>query len=239
MNADLMYTNARYVPTMPPILNVTSLREQVYSFFREEMQEGRLRPGATINLAVVAQKLGVSKTPLREALIQLESEGFVEILPRRGVRVATLTLRDVRNLYQIIGALEASVIVRCPQKIGPELIGRLEDLNERMRRAVEDEAFDVYYLLNLEFHGAYVDLSENEEMRRLLDTMKQRLYDFPRRFYLKEWEARNCGEHGEFIGRLRIGDLLGASRIMRDVHWSFETQEDYIRRFYSHMPESR
>jgi len=63
--------------------------------------------------------------------------------------------------------------------------------------------------------------------------MKQRLYDFQRRPYLKEWEFRNCNEHDKFIDLIKQGSSLGAAQFMRDVHWSFSIQEEYIRKFYS------
>jgi DNA-binding GntR family transcriptional regulator len=73
--------------------NQISLREQVYHFFRQQMQSGMLAPGASINLNEISKKLAISKTPLRDALIQLETEGFVTILPRRGIIVNKLPLR--------------------------------------------------------------------------------------------------------------------------------------------------
>ena len=92
------------------MLNIISLREQVYQFLRDQMQNGNLLPGASINLNQISRQLGISKTPLRDALIQLECEGFVSILPRKGVIVKATTLRDIRNYYDIIGALEAMVV---------------------------------------------------------------------------------------------------------------------------------
>jgi DNA-binding GntR family transcriptional regulator len=62
--------------------------------------------------------------------------------------------------------------------------------------------------------------------------MKQRLYDFQRRPYVKDWEFRNCREHDELIDAIKAGDASGAARLMREVHWSFEVQEAYIREFY-------
>ncbi len=85
---------------MTPRLNILSLREQVYEYLRNEMITGGLVPGSTINLNRIAEQLGISKTPLRDALIHLELEGFVTILPRKGVMVNALTLEDVSVLLQ-------------------------------------------------------------------------------------------------------------------------------------------
>ncbi len=74
------------------LLDVRSLREQVYEYIRGEIQNGRLIPGALIKVNEISERLGVSKTPLRDAIIQLECEGFVTILPRRGVVVNKLKI---------------------------------------------------------------------------------------------------------------------------------------------------
>ena len=91
-------------------LTLKTLREQVYDYLRESLNRGDLVPGATVDLAKLSGKLGVSKTPLRFALFQLENEGFVTILPRRGCVVNVLTLGEIRGIYQIIGSLESSVV---------------------------------------------------------------------------------------------------------------------------------
>jgi len=101
-----------------PILNVKSLKEQVYDYLRDQLRSGQILPGSAVNLDETSRKLGVSRTPLRDALLQLESEGFVTIYPRRGVIVNLLSLGDIRNYYQIIGALESTAILQAFDKIG-------------------------------------------------------------------------------------------------------------------------
>ncbi|MGH9323583.1 MAG: GntR family transcriptional regulator, partial [Vicinamibacteria bacterium] len=81
-------------------LTLKTLREQVYDYLRERLNRGDLLPGVTVDLAKLSRKLGVSKTPLRFALFQLENEGFVTILPRRGCVVNVLTLDEIRSIYQ-------------------------------------------------------------------------------------------------------------------------------------------
>ena len=79
------------------MLNVKSLREQIYEYLREEMGSGKLISGSSINLTAISDELGVSKTPLRDALIQLEAEGFVSILPRRGIQLRSRNLGNSRS----------------------------------------------------------------------------------------------------------------------------------------------
>ena len=215
-----------------PLPQLKSLREHVYEYLRDEMNRGTLTPGSTINLNEMSSRLGISKTPLRDALIQLECEGFVTILPRRCVVVNQLTLEDIRQAYETAGALEGAAVSSAFHKFDQSHIGEMKLLNEQMRAAVNRGDFESYYQLNLSFHDVFLNLSGNRMLRRIVMPIKQRLYDFPRRGYLREWEARNCEEHEAFIQCIKRGDREGAVKIIRDVHWSFAAQEDFIRSFY-------
>ncbi len=214
------------------IINQKSLREQVYDFLREELTQGKLIPGAAVNLNALSEELGISKTPLRDALLQLDTEGFVTISPRRGVFVNRLTLEDIRNCYEIIGALESTVILAVFESIQPRHIERMKQLNKALRTSLKNDDFLSYYQQNVLFHDVFIELSPNQAIKRIIAPMKRRLYDFPRRGYIKEWEQRNCREHDQLIEAFETGDRTAAVRVWRDVHWSFEAQEKYIRQFY-------
>jgi DNA-binding GntR family transcriptional regulator len=214
------------------MLNTKSLREQVYDYMRDEINTRKLLPGSALNLNDISRRLGISKTPLRDAIIQLEIEGFVTILPRRGVTVKKLTLQEIKDSYEIVGSLEGSVILSIFDKIGESHIAQMEKLNAEQLAALESKAYDEYYKLNLDFHGVFLNLSENKTLMQLITPFKQRLYDFPRRGYIKEWELRNCREHEQFIEMIKNRDRQGAAGLMRDVHWSYVVQEKYIRQYY-------
>lgn len=214
------------------ILNVKSLREQVYEYIRDEMHGGNIQPNTTLNLNRISEQLGISKTPLRDALIRMEAEGFVTIKPRRGVMVKALTLQDVKNIYQICGALEGDVVSSVFDMFNGSHIAVMRQLNSEMRAAAQREEFDIYYTLNIKFHDVFLNLSGNPLIRAMLMPLKQRLYDFQRRPYVKEWELRNTQEHDQFIDSIKKGDPAEAVRILRDVHWSFSEQEEYIRAFH-------
>jgi DNA-binding GntR family transcriptional regulator len=214
------------------MMNLQSLREQIYEYLREEMHKGRILPETILDLNEISRSLGVSKTPLRDALIRLEAEGFVTIMPRRGVVVNPLTIEDVRDFYQIIGAIEGEVLKEVIMLLGTSQIAAMRQLNAAMREALQADAFDSYYKLNLAFHNTFLNLSANRHLQGFIMPMKQRLYDFQQRPYVKEWELRNCGEHDMLIDMLRQGNCAGAVHCIRDIHWSFSTQEAYIREFY-------
>ena len=219
------------------LLEIRSLREQVYEYLRGEIQAGRLVPGTFIKLNDISSHLGISKTPLRDAIIQLECEGFVTILPRRGVLVNRLTLEEIKNVLEIVGALESAVIISVFGQITPQHLRKMERINADMRRIMDNKksrGFDSrYYQLNIAFHDVFLDLSSNTSLRRIILPIKQRLYDFPRLGYIRQWELINCDEHDQLIRYIREGKREEAARLWRESHWSFRAHEQYIREFYT------
>jgi len=216
-----------------PVLNLKSLKDQVYDYLREQMFRGIIRPGSVINMDLTAKQLGISKTPLRDALIRLEMEGFVSILPRRAVVVNVLNYEDIQELYQIIGALESSALLSALSKMKPEDIKKMEKLNTGMKYALENDDFDSYYEKNLQFHNIYLDLCGNDRLIKTVFTMKKRLYDFPRqKEYVKEWEESSILEHAELIRLIAEEKAVEASHFIRAVHWSYEVQEKFVKKYY-------
>jgi DNA-binding GntR family transcriptional regulator len=216
------------------ILNVKSLREQVYDHLREALRRRELRPGDSIRLAGMAEQLGVSRTPLRDALLKLEWEGFVTIHARRGITVRSLSLVEIRHLYELIGALESSLVKSVAWRLEREHLAAMRDHHQRMCEALEADDFARYYRHNLAFHDLPLELSDNHEMLRLIRVQRQRLYDFPRKpVFVKEWEQASTDEHRRYLELLERGDGTGAAAFIRDVHWSFAVQEAFIRRYYA------
>ena len=213
--------------------NLKSLREQVYEYLKIQLNEGKLEHGAFLNLNAISAEMGISKTPLRDALFQLEAEGFVTIYPRRGVKVNTLTLEKIRNIDQILGGLEGAVLVEVAAKFRKKDVDAMRQFNEEMKNALQQNDFERFYSRNLDFHNAYLELSENTDLLRTVRILKERLYEFPRsKGFLKEWEVESTGEHDRIIDLLAKGDFKGAAEYIRDVHWSFAVQERYIRKYY-------
>jgi len=222
-----------------PFLQIQSLKQQIYEYLRERMRTGEISPGSEINLDETSKKLGVSRTPLRDALLQLEAEGFVTIYPRRGVVVNRLSLRDVRNYYEIIGALESAALALSFGRIGSPEIHVLETLVEGMDKALDAGDFDLYYEKNLAFHNTYLDLCGNDNLVRLVRTLKKRLYDFPRqKGFVKEWERASVDEHRSLLAFISSGRRDEAAAYIRDVHWSFAVQEKYVLRYYEFPRET-
>jgi DNA-binding GntR family transcriptional regulator len=218
-------------------LGYKSLKNLVYKYIRDQMQSGELKQGDSINMDKTAQKLGVSKTPLREALIKLEAEGFVKIIPWRGVVVSELTLQDFKDCYQIIGALECAALMAAAPIMKKQDVARMAAIDADMREAIEAGDFDRYYEKNVEFHGAYLELANNQTLSDTVEILKKKLYEFSRpKEFLREWEDVSMKEHERLVELLVGGRFQDAADFLRNTIWSFEVQKKFIVKYY-HLEE--
>ena len=216
------------------ILNLKSLKEQVYEYLQDQLGRGELLPGSSINMEETSQRLGVSRTPLRDALLQLEMEGFVSILPRRGVVVNHLTLQDIKNYYEIIGALESAALMANFDRLKPIQIKKMHALNAEMKKAIEQDDFNLYYQKNLMFHEVFLELNQNQNLVKIVNTLKKRLYDFPRQEgFVKAWEETSIDEHRELVRLIEEGKREQAANYIRDVHWAYDVQEKFLKKYYA------
>ncbi|MCP4147459.1 MAG: GntR family transcriptional regulator [bacterium] len=174
-------------------------------------------------------------------MIQLEMEGFVTIAPRRGIFVNTLTIKDIKDFYQVIGALESSALLTAFPNMKPAKLDKMTRLLEGMEHALQSDNFKLFHTKNLEFHNTYILASRNEALIKIVTNLKKRLYEFPSQDnWIKEWELSSMKEHHEFLRLLKEGKDREAADFIRNVHWSFTVQEAFINKYYSEEiePES-
>ena len=209
------------------------LAERVYIELKKRLDEGRIRPGQFINLPKLGEELAISRTPLRDALIRLELEGFVNIYPQRGVMVRSLGLSEIRDMYEIIGALESLTAEQASSKFRTEDYDRMEELCCLMEESIHKDDFSSYYDHNLAFHNVYIELSSNLDLLRDIQVRKERLYDFPRKsIFVKDWEEASNAEHRKILEFFKAKNFTGAASYIRNVHWSYDVQAHFIRRYY-------
>ncbi len=218
----------------PTAIVAKSLREQVYDHLRAELRHGRLDTGAFLDLNRLAADLGVSRTPLRDALLQLEVEGFVTISPRRGVAVRCLEEADIRELYELIGALEAAAVAAVGPTVSAEDLARLRELDRLAQSAIERGDQATFYEHNAAFHDFFLERLGNGRITGLVHAKKQQLYEWNRRFERLHvsWERSGLEEHESFLRLLEQGAVPEAAAYLRDVHWGFQVQEAFVREAY-------
>jgi len=194
------------------------LRTQVYEYLRNELKAENLKPGMFISMNQVMKNLGISRTPLRDALLQLQAEGFVTFLPQRGIRINELSQQDIEDLYEMLGALDSRVLLAVFDQIGSFEIEQMKTLNQEMRKNISGSTFARYWDLNTDFHNVYLNLSSNKPILNQITIIRQRLFEFGKKDWIRKMREMNHGEHLIMIEMIEKGDAVQAADYMRDVH---------------------
>lgn len=203
------------------------LRVQVYNYLEQQMRLGNLEPGSLISVNTIIKELGVSRTPLREALLLLQEQGFVTIQPQRGVKINALTMDDVKYIYEILGGIESRIILSVFDNLRENEIGQMKALNDEIELALANGDIVSHNWANINFHGVFLGLSGNQRMLRYVKNLKMQLYDFPRRDFEKKWNANNVHQHRNFVQLIEEGLALAAADYLRDIHWDFDPPDSF------------
>lgn len=197
-------------------INRPSLHDEVVARLRDMIVEGRLAPGERIAELEVAKALGVSRTPVREALKVLASEGLVELLPLRGAVVRAFTPKDAQDMLSMIGLLE-EYAGRAACSAEDAEIAAIVALHERMRGHFARRERPEYFALNQQIHNAIVEAAHNATLSMLHANLRARMRRI--RYIGNEapanWEAA-MAEHEEMIAALKARDSERAARAMRE-----------------------
>jgi DNA-binding GntR family transcriptional regulator len=182
-----------------------NLRDQVRAELIDWLSDGRLKPGQRLEEERLSSALGVSRTPLREALANLASEGLVESVPRRGFRVPKLSAERVRDLYPVIGSLEGLALRLSGTRVS-ELAAGLEDLNARLAVAhlTPRQRAD----LDRRWHEMLVSRNPNRELATLLERTRSRV-----RPYAASWDRSAAELEASRAEHAEIARLLGAGQV--------------------------
>jgi len=165
------------------------------------------------------------------AVVEMNGESTVIVLtnldPPAAERVSSKVVRW-------LGALESTALLSSAPHFEPAGIKRKEAPIKDMKEALAKDNFNGYYAKNLMFHNCYIKPSGNNILLDVINTLKKRLYDFPRlKSYVKEWEEASIIEHEQMPALIAENKFEEAAGFIRDVHWSFKVQEKYIRKYYS------
>jgi len=201
--------------------NFQLLRSQVYEHLREELKSQNLKPGMFVTINQLSQQLGINRTPLRDALLQLQVERFVTFLPQRGILINEITPKDLEDIYETLGALDSRVLFSVFDQITLEHIQKMKQINEEMYQAVADKESNRYSDLNSTFHNVYLNLSTNGMLLSQVNIIRQRLFDFGTKgAWIEKVRKLNYTEHLQLIELIEKGEAHAASDFIRDTHCS-------------------
>jgi DNA-binding GntR family transcriptional regulator len=218
----------------PSVIRAESLTDQVYSLLEREIVEGRMKPGERIREKELAQRLGISRTPIREALLKLEMGGIVVCNSRRSYNVRTLTADDISEVFEILGILEGAAVASIQQKITEEDLALLRVYNERMAETAQTGDFHAFGAWNEKFHDVLLTKSRNHTLLEVCDSIRRRIYVFPVRppavSYLIDQSVR---EHLEIIRLAKSNEPAALGAYFRDVHWNYRVHLPYVEEVFS------
>lgn len=208
------------------------LRERVYQYLTRVMSTGGVQHGQAINQDLICKELQVSRAPLRDALIRLESEGVVTIVARKGVYLTPVNEAFLRNAYQVINTLEVECLDEVFDLLTTDHIKELEDSNGKQKLYLEQNQATAYHEENMRFHDIFLDLTENALLRRLHMSVANRLHLFCQSACFDDWETQRLSEHGKLISAIKERKRDDALNVLKNEHWSFSQHKDFLERYY-------
>ncbi|MCD7867296.1 MAG: GntR family transcriptional regulator [Clostridiales bacterium] len=191
------------------------LREVVFTTLRQAILKGELKPGERLMEIALAEKLGVSRTPVREAMRKLEQEGLVVMVPRKGAHVANITEKDLNDVLEVRMTLENMAIEKACKLIDEEGLERLRDAAETFERVTREDNLVHRAEADVEFHEAIYKAADNKRLNQALNNLREQIYRY-RVEYLKEEETLEqlVKEHKEITEAISLRDVKRAQSIM-------------------------
>lgn len=193
-----------------------TLRESIADALRSSIMKGQLRPGFRLSEPALASQFGISRTPVREAFRQLDSEGFLQVIPRRGARVAPLTERDVREFYEIKAELESYAARLAAAHITDKEIDRMEMLNTQMEEANAKQDHKRVFRLHNEFHEVFLKASGNDHLFLLTRSLVSKFQRFRILLTISGKSEGSFAQHREIIHAFRERNTETAVRLVAE-----------------------
>jgi DNA-binding GntR family transcriptional regulator len=189
------------------------LSDEAAAYVRELIVSGQLRPGEFIRLDRLGTELSMSVTPVRQALVTLRGEGFVQLEPRRGFQVSELREDDILDLFSVQAFVAGELAAHAAQRISDEQIGRLKGLLTDLEAAMRRGETSTGEALAHEFHEMVFEAADRPKLVWLLQISGR--YE-PRRFYanITGWERLSMREHRTIFTALRKRDVDQARQAM-------------------------
>ena len=193
-----------------------TLREKILENIRDAIISGAMTAGSKVSEPELAERYGISRTPIREAFRQLESEGYLTVIPRKGAVVSSFSQKDVEEFYAIKSILEGYAARRACANLTEREIARLEAINERLQEMADQENVKQFFKIHGDFHDLFIKAADNEKLREMITglvTRFQRLrlmsISLPGRMII------SVQEHRKIIEAFRKRDCETAESLVR------------------------
>ncbi len=198
---------------MSTVSNVVRIREAL----ENAIVDGRYVPGARLDPEALAREFDCSRTPIREALQQLEASGLVRVVAKRGTFVSEWSVEELAERFEVMAELEAMCARLAARRITEPEMEKLEAAHEESRRLVQAGDINAYYGANSEFHACIYRATHNTFLEREASRLHSVLQPYRRmQLQVRNRMARSFAEHDAVIAAIRDGNDVVASEAMRD-----------------------
>ena len=193
------------------------LRDVVYNTLREAILKGELKPGERLMELQLASKLGVSRTPIREAIRMLELEGLAVTIPRKGAEVAKMTVKDMEDVLEVREALDELAAKIACNKITEEQLQTLSKVKDAFEESTKTTDIKQIAMYDEKFHDVIYESTGNVRLVNLLNNLREQIYRY-RVEYLKNVEVypRLIEEHETILKALQDRNQELVVEAMRD-----------------------
>ncbi len=191
------------------------LRDVVFNHLREAILSGELKPGERLMENQLAEKIGVSRTPIREAIRKLELEGLVEMVPRKGAQVASMSKKDIQNVLEVRAALEQLAVRLACRSMTQDMLIKLKEINAKFTEAVNVQNIQKLAEYDVEFHDVIFTIANNDKLTQIINNLRQHIYRY-RLLYLndKVYLKTIKQEHDDIVAALEKGDEALAEKLI-------------------------
>jgi GntR family transcriptional regulator, rspAB operon transcriptional repressor len=219
---------------LAPLARPPSQSHLIYEQLRTALRSAHLGGGSLLTESDLARQLGVSTTPVHEAMVRLASEGFVELLPRRGVRVVRLTIRDIEEILGVREALEAEVTRLAQARMTPDQIGQLEAHLQKGQTGIESNDYGSFNAADIALHDCIAEAADNQRLIRMLSEIRVwvqriRMATVEHQFNLPGRPEKAQREHAELVEALRERDRQAEEIVRRHVSSLKQDIVDHMR----------
>ena len=192
------------------------LRDVVFNTLRQAILRGELKPGERLMEIALSQRLGVSRTPVREAIRMLEQEGLVIMIPRKGAQVAEISEKDLKDVLEVrLGLEELAVRIAC-QRITEEELEELEQAVKEFEEAMKRDDLGALAAADVKVHEVIYGSTHNKRLVQILNNLREQMYRF-RLEYIKDEDKRQILqlEHEKILAALRLRHMAEAKAVAR------------------------
>lgn len=202
--------------TKQSFMEKQNMSEDLVSFIKQQILEGQLNPGSRIIETKLAKELGISQTPVREAIRQLSGEGIIVIVPNKGPMVRTLDMKDVFEIYTLRSVLEGLAIRLATHRASDEAIQRIKDLYDEMKEKLTDDSVTSLLDDSLQIHKSIIYLSEHTRLIRSYESISFQIALVNRTLGKESTKQKEVDQHSELLDALSKRDPNYAEIVMKN-----------------------